>query len=37
MCRELGWNDPLHGAKHTDPSNAGIWNRDSSERDVLVM
>src|SRR5260370_18225889 len=36
MRRELGWDDSLQCAKHTNPSNAGIRNRDSSERDVLV-
>jgi hypothetical protein len=36
MCRELGWDDSLQCAKHADPSNAGIRNRDSSQRSVLV-
>ncbi len=36
MCREPGWNDTLHSAKHADRSDAGIRNRDSSERSVLV-
>ena len=36
MCRELGWNDTLHSAKHTDPSDSGIRNPDSSQRSVLV-
>ncbi len=36
MCRELGWNDTLHHAKHADPSDSGIRNRDSPQRSVLV-
>jgi hypothetical protein len=36
MCREPGWNDTLHSARHADPSDSGVRSRDSSQRSVLV-
>ena len=36
MCCEPCWNDSLRGAKYANGSNAGIRNRDSSQRYVLA-
>lgn len=36
MCCELGWDDSLHSAEHANRSSAGIRNRDSPQRLVLV-